>query len=157
MKRRPRRAATKRGRSPRATASGPRTILRSTLVAMTALAREARQRARAPYSRFAVGAALKVRSGEIVTGCNVENASYGLSMCAERVAVFKAVSEGFTEFDAIVVVAGGKRPTPPCGACRQILWELCGDILVRMVDVEGRSRSTRLRALLPLAFDGGDL
>lgn len=121
------------------------------------LAHEARQRAHAPFSGFPVGAALRARTGEIVTGCNVENASYGLSMCAERVAVFKAVSEGLTEFDAIVVVAGGKRPTPPCGACRQILWELCGDILVRMVDVEGRSRSTRLRALLPLAFDGGDL
>jgi len=124
---------------------------------MTALAREARTRARAPYSRFAVGAALRARSGEVVTGCNVENASYGLTMCAERVAVFKAVSEGITAFDAIVVVAGGKRPASPCGPCRQILWELCGDILVRMVDLKGRSRTTHLRALLPMPFDEADL
>jgi cytidine deaminase len=124
---------------------------------MTALAREARERARAPYSRFGVGCALKTRAGEIVTGCNIENASYGLSMCAERVAVFKAVSEGLEGFDAIVVVAGGKRPASPCGPCRQILWELCGDILVHMVDLRGRSRSTRLGKLLPLPFDESDL
>jgi len=124
---------------------------------MTALAREARRRARAPYSRFAVGAALRTRTGEIVTGCNIENATYGLTLCAERVAVFKAVSEGLTEFDAIVVVAGGKRPASPCGPCRQILWELCGDIVVRMVDLKGRSRTTRLRHLLPMPFDDADL
>jgi cytidine deaminase len=157
VKRRPRHGGGGPNRPTRAPVSRRPAIRSSTLRAMTALAGEARGRARAPYSRFAVGAALKVRSGEIVTGCNVENASYGLSMCAERVAVFKAVSEGFADFDAIVVVAGGRRPTPPCGACRQILWELCGDILVRMVDLEGHSRSARLRALLPLAFDEGDL
>ena len=130
---------------------------RSMLAAMTALAREARERARAPYSRFKVGAALKTRTGEIVTGCNIENASYGLTMCAERVAVFKAVSEGLDEFDVVAVVADSKRLTPPCGPCRQILWEYCGDVLVHMADLKGRSRSIRLRDLLPMPFDGASL
>jgi cytidine deaminase len=92
-------------------------------------------------------------TGEIVTGCNVENASYGLSMCAERVAVFKAVSEGLTGFDAIAIVADGARPTPPCGPCRQILWELCGNLTVHMATLKGRSRTMRLKELLPLPFD----
>ncbi len=120
-------------------------------------ARSARRRAHAPFSGFKVGAALRTREGEVVTGCNIENATYGLTLCAERVAVFKAVSEGLTDFDAIVVVAGGKRPASPCGPCRQILWELCGDIVVRMVDLKGRSRTTRLRDLLPMPFDETDL
>jgi cytidine deaminase len=126
---------------------------RSMLVAMTALAREARERAHAPYSHFKVGAALKTRTGEIVTGCNIENASYGLTLCAERVAVFKAVSEGLSDFDAIAVVADSKRLTAPCGPCRQILWEFCGDILVHMSNTKGRTRSMRLGELLPLPFD----
>ena len=130
---------------------------RSMLAAMGALAREARERAQAHYSRFKVGAALKTRTGEIVTGCNIENASYGLTMCAERVAVFKAVSEGLHDFDAIAVVADSKRLTPPCGPCRQILWEYCGDLLVHMVDMKGRSRTMRLRELLPMPFDGAFL
>jgi cytidine deaminase len=130
---------------------------RSMLAAMAALAREARERAQAPYSCFKVGAALKTRTGEIVTGCNIENASYGLTMCAERVAVFKAVSEGLEDFDAIAVVADSKRLTPPCGPCRQILWEYCGDLLVHMVDIRGRSRTMRLRELLPMPFDSGSL
>jgi cytidine deaminase len=121
------------------------------------LAREARERAHAPFSRFKVGAALRTREGEIVTGCNVENASYGLTMCAERVAVFKAVSEGLREFDAIAVVADAPRPTAPCGACRQILWEFCGDIAVHMVDLSGRKRSLRMSELLPLPFDRRNL
>jgi cytidine deaminase len=130
---------------------------RSMLAAMAALAREARERAQAPYSRFKVGAALKTRTGEIVTGCNIENASYGLTVCAERVAVFKAVSEGLFDFDAIAVVADSKRLTPPCGPCRQILWEYCGDVLVHMVDMKGRSRTVRLRELLPMPFDAASL
>ncbi len=124
---------------------------------MTALAREARERARAPYSRFPVGAALKTRTGEIVTGCNIENASYGLSMCAERVAVWKAVSEGLAGFEAITIVTAAKRPTPPCGACRQVLWESCGDIAVHMVTLAGRARTLRLSELLPLPFDASGL
>jgi cytidine deaminase len=104
-----------------------------------------------------VGAALKTRTGEIVTGCNIENASYGLTMCAERVAVFKAVSEGLSGFDLIAVVADSKRLTPPCGPCRQILWEYCGDLVVHMRDLEGRSRTLRLSELLPMPFDSGNL
>lgn len=127
------------------------------LAEMTRLAAEARERAQAPYSGFRVGAALKTHTGEIVTGCNVENASYGLSLCAERVAVFKAVSEGLEGFTAIVIVAEAPRLTPPCGACRQILWELCGDIWVRIADLKGRSRTLRLGELLPLPFDRRNL
>ena len=138
----------------RARRGGP---TRSMLAAMTALAREARERAHAPYSRFRVGAALKTRTGEIVTGGNIENASYGLSMCAERVAVFKAVSEGLDDFDVITVVADSKKITPPCGPCRQILWEYCGDIAVHMADLKGRTRTMRLSELLPLPFDDGNL
>ena len=121
------------------------------------LAREARERAHAPFSRFKVGAALRTREGEIVTGCNVENASYGLTLCAERVAVFKAVSEGLRDFDAIAVVADAPRPTAPCGACRQILWEFCGDIPVHIVDLSGRRRTVRMSELMPLPFDRRNL
>ncbi len=96
------------------------------------LARDARKQAHAPYSKFKVGAALLASSGEIVTGCNIENASYGLTLCAERVAVFKAVSEGILGFQAIAVVVDSPRETAPCGACRQVLWELCGDIWVHL-------------------------
>ncbi len=121
------------------------------------LARAARKGAHAPFSKFKVGAALRAATGEIVTGCNIENASYGLTLCAERVAVFKAVSEGIRTFDAIAVVADSPRLTPPCGPCRQILWEFCGDIWVRMVDLKGRSRTLRMSALLPFPFDARNL
>ena len=134
----------------------PRTRRRpspTALAEMARLATEAREHARAPYSRFRVGAALRIDTGEIITGCNIENASYGLSMCAERVAVFKALSEGLTGFDAIAIVADAARPTPPCGPCRQILWELCGNVTVHMVNLKGRSRTLRLRELLPFPFD----
>ena len=104
-----------------------------------------------------MGAALRIATGEIVTGCNIENASYGLSMCAERVAVFKAVSEGLSGFDAIAIVADTARPTPPCGPCRQILWELCGNLTVHMATLKGRSKTVRLRELLPLPFDERNL
>jgi cytidine deaminase len=125
--------------------------------ALTDLAAEARARAHAPYSKFKVGAALLAASGEIVTGCNIENASYGLTLCAERVAVFKAVSEGFREFDAIAVVADSPRPTAPCGPCRQILWEFCGDIWVHMARPGRKATSYRMSELLPLPFDGRNL
>ena len=130
---------------------------RSSLTTMAALALDARKRAHAPYSRFKVGAALKTRAGEIVTGCNIENASFGHTMCAERVAVIKALSEGLSGFDAIVVAADSKRITAPCGPCRQILWEFCGDIAVHMVDLSGRKRSLRMSELLPLPFDRRNL
>jgi cytidine deaminase len=121
------------------------------------VARVARTGAVAPFSRFKVGAALRARDGSIVTGCNVETASYGLTLCAERVAVYKAVSEGFREFDALAVVAGSRRPASPCGQCRQVLWELCGDIWVRLEDLRGRSRTLHLSELLPIPFDRRNL
>jgi cytidine deaminase len=117
------------------------------------LARRARRRARAPYSRFAVGAALRTSRGEIVTGCNVENASYGLAICAERVAAFKAVSEGFHRFDAIAIVVDAPAFASPCGACRQVLWELCGDIWVHLATLSNAPRTLRLSELLPLPFE----
>jgi cytidine deaminase len=124
---------------------------------LTELARGARLQAFAPFSRFKVGAALRTRAGEVVTGCNIESASYGLTMCAERVAIFKAVSEGLREFDAIAVVADSPRPTAPCGACRQVVWELAGDIWVHIVNLHGRARTVRMSELLPLPFDARNL
>lgn len=121
------------------------------------LAAQARLAAHAPFSRFKVGAALRTRTGEVVTGCNVENASYGLTMCAERVAVFKAVSEGLRDFDAVAVVADAPRLTAPCGACRQILWEFGGDLWVHIVDLQGHARTVRMSELLPLPFDARNL
>jgi cytidine deaminase len=121
------------------------------------LATRARLRAAAPFSRFKVGAALRTRAGEVVTGCNVESASYGLTMCAERVAIFKAVSEGLREFDAVAVVADSPRLTAPCGACRQVLWEFAGDLWVHVVNLHGRARTLRLSELLPLPFDARNL
>lgn len=125
---------------------------------LAAFARDARELAHAPFSRFKVGAALRTPSGEIVTGCNIENASYGLTICAERTAIFKAVSEGIRGFEALAVVANSKGSiTAPCGACRQIIWEFCGDIWVHMSDLKGRSLTKRISELLPNAFDRRNL
>ena len=121
------------------------------------LAARARLSASAPFSRFKVGAALQAEDGRVFTGCNVENSTYGLTMCAERVAIFKAVSEGLREFDAIVVVADSPRPTAPCGACRQVIWEQAGDIWVQIVNLHGRTRTLRMSELLPLPFDARNL
>lgn len=120
-------------------------------------ARAARENAHAPYSKFKVGAALRTKAGDVVTGCNVENASYGLTLCAERVAVFKAVSEGIRDFDAIAVVADSPRMAPPCGPCRQIIWEFCGDIQVHLENLKGQRRTLRMSKLLPLPFDDRNL
>ena len=117
---------------------------------LIAKAREARKKAYAPYSDFSVGAALLARSGRVYTGCNVENASYGLSVCAERVAVFKAISEGERDFEAIAVVTGNG--ATPCGACRQVLMEFGDDIQVIVADETGAYRVSTLRQLLPEAF-----
>jgi cytidine deaminase len=127
------------------------------LADLAQIARQARRHAHAPFSKFKVGAALRTRAGEIVTGCNIENASYGLTLCAERVAVFKAVSEGLGPFDVVTVVADSRRLTAPCGPCRQILWEFCGDIWIRMEDLKGRGKTLRLSKLLPYPFDGRNL
>ena len=107
----------------------------------------------APYSRFRVGAALEAADGRIFTGCNVENATYGLTMCAERVAIFKALSEGARQFSRLAVVADSGRLITPCGACRQIIWEFCGDVAVVLADEQGRSEVMQMRELLPRAFD----
>lgn len=113
---------------------------------------QARARAYAPYSKFRVGAALEDSDGRIHTGCNVENASYGLTNCAERTAVFKAVSDGARSFRRIAVAADTASLTPPCGACRQVLWEICGDIEVVLVNLQGEAESMRLKDLLPRPF-----
>ena len=116
-------------------------------------ARQVRRRARVPYSKYKVGAALRALDGTIIVGCNVENASYPLTMCAERVAAGKAVSEGLKRFDAIAVIGDSQKPTPPCGACRQVLWEIAGNIWVYLVGPRGGSELFRLEELLPLPFD----
>jgi cytidine deaminase len=121
--------------------------------ALVAAARAAREHAMAGYSGFKVGAALETSDGQITTGCNIENATYGLTICAERVAMFKALSEGHRTFRRIAVVADTIDPTPPCGACRQILWEFAGDIevtLANLIEVKGRPRMSEL---LPQPFD----
>jgi cytidine deaminase len=127
------------------------------LTELTKLARAARKHAFAPYSKFRVGAALLLTDGSIVTGCNIENATYGLTLCAERVAIFKAMSEGERDFAALAVVADSPRLPAPCGACRQIIWELCGDLWIRLSDLKGRSRQLRMAELLPHPFDRRNL
>ena len=117
-------------------------------------ARAARRHARAAYSGFKVGAALETADGTIVTGCNIENATYGLTVCAERVAMFKAISEGHRRFRRIAVVADTEAPTTPCGPCRQILWEFGGDLEVVLANLRKETGRHRLSSLLPLPFDG---
>lgn len=116
-------------------------------------ARAARERAFAPYSGFKVGAALQTVDGTIITGCNVENASYGLTICAERVAVVKALSEGHRAFTRMAVVTDSEAPTSPCGACRQVLWEFAPDLEVILANLHVITAVTHLRDLLPLAFN----
>jgi cytidine deaminase len=118
---------------------------------------QARENAHAPFSNFRVGAALEDSAGRIHTGCNVENATFGLTLCAERVAVFKAISEGARAFQRIAVAADTETLTPPCGACRQILWEFCSDIEVILVNLHGVSETLRLKDLFPRAFDASFL
>jgi cytidine deaminase len=117
----------------------------------------AREHAHAPYSNFAVGAALEDESGRIHTGCNVENATYGLTICAERVAVFKAVSEGARRFRRIAIATAAEKLAPPCGACRQILWEFCGDIEVLLTNPGGAVEALQLKDLFPRPFDDSNL
>jgi cytidine deaminase len=120
-------------------------------------ATQAREHAHAPYSHFRVGAALRAKSGRIFTGCNIENSTFGLTLCAERVAVFKALSEGERAFDAVAVVADTERLTPPCGACRQILWEFCRDAEVVLANLSGQIEVRRISDLFPEAFDASFL
>jgi cytidine deaminase len=120
---------------------------------LIAAARAVREHARADYSGFKVGAALETTDGTIVTGCNIENATYGLTVCAERVAMFKALSEGHREFRRMVVVAPPEAPTPPCGACRQVLWEFAGDLELILANAKGETGRHRMSELLPQPFD----
>ncbi|HVY91626.1 MAG TPA: cytidine deaminase [Bryobacteraceae bacterium] len=120
-------------------------------------ATRARENAHAPFSKFRVGAAVEDADGRIFTGCNVENATYGLTVCAERVAIFKAISEGARKFRRVAVVADTENLTPPCGACRQILWEFCGDVEIVLGNLAGKTEVLRLGALFPRAFDGSFL
>ena len=120
---------------------------------LLAAAAAAREFAQAQYSGFKVGAALETVDGTVVTGCNIENATYGLTLCAERVALVKALSEGHTIFTRVAVVANTEAPTPPCGPCRQLLWEYCGDIEVVLGNRQSLTGRHRLAALLPLPFD----
>ena len=117
----------------------------------------AREHAHAPFSEFRVGAALEEEGGRMHTGCNIENATYGLTLCAERVAVFKAISEGARRFRRVAVAADTAVLTPPCGACRQILWEFCGDIDVALVNLQGATEILHMRDLFPRPFDASFL
>ncbi|HEY6391744.1 MAG TPA: cytidine deaminase [Bryobacteraceae bacterium] len=117
----------------------------------------ARENAYAPFSKFKVGAAIEDQTGRIFTGCNVENATYGLTVCAERVAIFKAISEGARKFTRIAVAADTDVLTPPCGACRQILWEFCGNAELILVNLQGKTESFRMKDLLPRPFDASFL
>ncbi len=122
---------------------------------LVAAARDVRARAWAPYSRFHVGAALEAADGTIFTGCNVENASYGLTICAERVALFRAIADGHRRFTRLAVVADTVTPTSPCGACRQVLYEFAPDLDVVLANLTGITAHHRLADLLPDAFNGG--
>lgn len=117
------------------------------------MAIEAREHSHAPFSNFRVGAVVVTTEGEIFTGCNVESASYGLTVCAERVAIWKAVSEGRKEFKRVIVVADTEELTPPCGVCRQIIWEFCHDASVTLANLKGKSETLTMNDLLPRAFD----
>ena len=122
---------------------------------LLAAAAAAREHAQAKYSNFRVGAALELNDGRIVTGCNVENASYGLTICAERVAIVKAISDGALPrtFRRVAVCADTAKLTPPCGACRQFLWEFCGNIPIVLSNLDGETKTYTVGELLPEAFD----
>ena len=120
-------------------------------------AEKARKRAYTPYSKFKVGAAVLCDDGKIFTGCNIENASFGLALCAERVAIFKAVSEGSTKFEAIAVIGDTDKPCSPCGACRQVISEFGEDIPLIMANLKGDVKIKNIKELLPEAFGKNDL
>jgi cytidine deaminase len=124
---------------------------------LAAAALSARDHAHAPFSGFRVGAALEDSSGRVHTGCNIENSTYGLTLCAERVAVFKAVSEGVRDFRRIAIAADTETLTPPCGACRQILWEFCGDVEILLCNPHGKNEILHLKDIFPRAFDASFL
>lgn len=120
-------------------------------------AKEVREKAYNPYSNFAVGAALLTEDDKVFTGCNVENVSYGLTVCAERTAIFNAVTAGYTKFKALAVVADTRQPVAPCGACRQVLAEFGDSIKVIMLNMNGDENILKISDLLPLAFNQEDI
>ena len=133
---------------------GPRRLRdRPGEVDLVGAARRAREHADAAFSHFKVGAALETVDGDVITGCNIENATYGLTICAERVAMFKALSEGRRAFTRIAIVADTEAPTPPCGACRQILWEFGGNLEIQLANLSVRTGTHQLKDLLPMPFD----
>jgi len=128
-------------------------MIKNDLEKLIEAAGNVREKAYAPFSEFKVGAAVETKEGKIYTGCNVESASYGLTVCAERVAIWKAVSEGEKEFTKVAVVADTEELTPPCGVCRQIIWEFCGDVPVTFANLKGKVETVQMKELLPRAFD----
>jgi cytidine deaminase len=120
---------------------------------LLAAARDARLHARCAYSGFAVGAALLAADGRLFRGCNIENATYGLTVCAERVALWKALSEGADRFTHIAIAADTSQPTPPCGPCRQLLWEFAGDLQVILGNLQSQTATFLMSQLLPHPFD----
>ena len=128
-----------------------------TPIELLELAIQARNFARCQYSGFAVGAALLAKDGTVFTGCNIENASYGLTICAERVALLKALSEGAKSFSKIAIVTAAETLTPPCGPCRQLLWEYAGNIQVIIGNLNKQTITYQLSDLFPHPFDAGNL
>ena len=117
----------------------------------------ARLRSVAPFSKFLVGAAVETKEGKIYTGCNIESASYGLTVCAERVAIWKAISEGERDLTNLAVVVDTEPLTPPCGTCRQIIWEFCNDGYIILANLDGHSEELDIKDLQPRAFDASFL
>ena len=117
------------------------------------IATRARSCSLAPFSNFLVGAALRTEAGKIYTGCNIESASYGLTVCAERVAIWKALSECEREFTDLVIVVDTEQLTPPCGTCRQIIWEYCKQAKITLANLRGQRQEVNIGDLLPRAFD----
>ncbi|MBA2173915.1 cytidine deaminase [Halobacillus locisalis] len=121
-------------------------------------AKQIRERAYTPYSKFPVGAALLTEDGTLFTGCNIENAAYPVTCCAERVAIFKAISEGYHRFSQIAVVADTKRPVPPCGSCRQVMSEFFdSNVMIHTSNLNGETKSLPMNELLPFSFAASDL
>lgn len=131
--------------------------MKSAYKELAVIARRAKMQAHAPYSGFHVGAALLAKNGRVFTGCNIENSSYGLTICAERTAIFKAYSDGVREFKAIAIASDDPGYTPPCGACRQVLMDLAGNIDFIMSEPNNRLKIIKLNSLLPLAFTSDNL
>jgi cytidine deaminase len=120
-------------------------------------AKSAREHSYSPYSKFKVGAALKTKNGRVFTGCNIENSSYGLSICAEREVIFKAISAGEKDLDTIAVVTDSNKLTTPCGACRQVIWEFSKTMTIIVANLKGKKKEFKIKELLAHPFGKGSL